>query len=85
MYLVSVVEDGATRNVRAELVVPESWLRPMGKLATSSSVEFVCLAELLRASTLTGGLLIPLFQRRYCWSTRENFPIAAENTSNDAT
>ena len=65
-YLVSVPGDDGT--TRAELVVPETWLRKKNTIATSDSVEFLSLSTLLARQRSAGGFLIPLFQRRYCWS-----------------
>lgn len=54
-----------------ELVVPEDWLRSKGTLATSQDAQFLPIAEVLRGAAREAGLLIPLFQRRYCWSEQQ--------------
>lgn len=59
----------------AEFVVPENWLRPKGTLATSQSADYLPIAEVLEAAARTTGLLIPLFQRRYCWSEQQWEPL----------
>ena len=58
-----------------ELVVPEDWLRPKGTLATSQDAQFLPIAEVLRGAASKAGLLIPLFQRRYCWSEQQWEPL----------
>ena len=63
-----------------ERVVPEGWLRGKGVLATSQSVDYTPLAPLLRRATTSGGLVIPLFQRRYCWSERQWEPLWVHST-----
>eukprot|EP01047_Picozoa_sp_COSAG01_P005399 COSAG01_NODE_184_length_22692_cov_155.762758_5_plen_223_part_00 len=69
-YLVAVF--GVAGAKRAELEVPEGWLRPKGLLATSTDVKLTSVRTLFQgaASGAQGhGLFqIPLFQRRYCWS-----------------
>lgn len=50
------------------LTVPEGWLRGKGTLATSQNVDYTAIGPLLAKSAATGGLQIPLFQRRYCWT-----------------
>ena len=50
------------------LVVPEGWMRKGGTLATSQNVDYTPIGPLLTKSAATGGLQIPLFQRRYCWT-----------------
>ena len=81
-YTVKLVKEvvgtqgtAAQRCSVAELVVPENWLRPKGTLATSQSADYLPIAEVLEAAARTTGLLIPLFQRRYCWSEQQWEPL----------
>jgi hypothetical protein len=46
------------------IVAPECWLRPKGTLVTSDDVSYVSVGTLLKQATSTGGLRVPLFQRR---------------------
>eukprot|EP00931_Biecheleriopsis_adriatica_P085924 TRINITY_DN60692_c0_g1_i1.p1 TRINITY_DN60692_c0_g1~~TRINITY_DN60692_c0_g1_i1.p1 ORF type:complete len:523 (-),score=113.11 TRINITY_DN60692_c0_g1_i1:25-1593(-) len=48
--------------------VPEEFLRTAGTVAKSTNVQYLTLAEIFKACQVH---VIPVFQRRYCWTERQ--------------
>lgn len=65
-YAVTLTGGGASgSDVKFVKSVPEGWLRFEGRIATAKTCAPMAIGTFLR---LAPKMVVPLFQRRYCWS-----------------
>ncbi len=65
-YAVTLTGGGANgSNVQFIKSIPEGWLRNEGRIATAKACAPMAVGAFVR---LAPKLIVPLFQRRYCWT-----------------